>query len=82
MIVGAGSAGGVLAARLSEGPGTRVLRLVAGGGADNGLLRMPLGFLRALRRPEITWPSWTEPEPHLPNRKLILPRGRLLGGSS
>ncbi len=82
MIVGAGSAGGVLAARLSEDPATRVLLLEAGGGADSWLLRMPLGFLKALRRPEITWPYWTEPEPHLNNRKLIMPRGRLLGGSS
>jgi choline dehydrogenase len=82
VIVGAGSAGAVLAARLSEDPATRVLLLEAGGGADSWLLRMPLGFLKALRRPEITWVYWTEPEPHLNGRKLILPRGRLLGGSS
>lgn len=82
MIVGAGSAGAVLAARLTEDPAIRVLLLEAGGGADSWLIRMPLGFLKALRRPEITWPYWTEPEPHMNNRKLILPRGRLLGGSS
>jgi len=82
VIVGAGSAGAVLAARLTEDPATRVLLLEAGGGADSWLIRMPLGFLKALRRPEITWPYWTEPEPHMNNRKLILPRGRLLGGSS
>jgi len=82
VIVGAGSAGAVLATRLTEDPAVRVLLLEAGGGADNWLIRMPLGFLKALRRPEITWPYWTEPEPHMNNRKLILPRGRLLGGSS
>lgn len=82
MIVGAGSAGAVLATRLTEDAAVRVLLLEAGGSADNWLIRMPLGFLRALRRPEITWPYWTEPEPHMNDRKLILPRGRLLGGSS
>jgi len=82
VIVGAGSAGSVLAARLTEDPNVRVLLLEAGGGADNWLIRMPLGFLRALRQPKYTWPYWTEPEPHMNNRKLILPRGKLLGGSS
>lgn len=82
MIVGAGSAGAVLAARLTEDPAVRVLLLEAGGGADHWLIRMPLGFLKALRQPRYTWPYWTEPEPQLNDRKLILPRGRLLGGSS
>jgi len=82
VIVGAGSAGAVLAARLTEDPATRVLLLEAGGGADSWLIRMPLGFLKALFQPKYTWPYWTEPEPHMNNRKLILPRGRLLGGSS
>jgi choline dehydrogenase len=82
VIVGAGSAGAVLAARLTEDPAVRVLLLEAGGGADHWLIRMPLGFLKALRQPRYTWPYWTEPEPQLNDRKLILPRGRLLGGSS
>ena len=80
--MGAGSAGAVLAARLTEDPGVRVLLLEAGGGGDDWLIRMPLGFLKALFKPGYTWPYWTEPEPHMNNRKLILPRGRLLGGSS
>ncbi|MBU0554718.1 MAG: GMC family oxidoreductase N-terminal domain-containing protein [Alphaproteobacteria bacterium] len=82
VIVGAGSAGAVLAARLTEDPSVRVLLLEAGGGGDDWLIRMPLGFLKALFKPGYTWPYWTEPEPHMNNRKLILPRGRLLGGSS
>ncbi|MBN8819574.1 MAG: GMC family oxidoreductase N-terminal domain-containing protein [Sphingomonas sp.] len=80
--MGAGSAGAVLAARLTEDPAVRVLLLEAGGGGDDWLIRMPLGFLKALFKPGYTWPYWTEPEPHMNNRKLILPRGRLLGGSS
>lgn len=86
VIVGAGSAGAVLAARLTEDPATRVLLLEAGAGAKDGaehwLLKMPLGFLNALFRPGFTWPYRTEPEPHLNNRQLFLPRGKLLGGSS
>lgn len=82
VIVGAGSAGAVLAARLTEDPDVRVLLLEAGGGGDGWLIRMPLGFLKALFQPKYTWPYWTEPEPHMNNRKLVLPRGKLLGGSS
>jgi choline dehydrogenase len=82
VIVGAGSAGCVLAARLTEDPGTRVLLLEAGGGADGFLVRMPLGMMKAMLKPELTWRMMTEPEPTLNGRKLFLPRGRLLGGSS
>ena len=86
VIVGAGSAGAVLAARLTEDPGTRVLLLEAGAGAKEGaehwLLKMPLGFLKALFNPAFTWAYKSEPEPHLGGRQLFLPRGKLLGGSS
>lgn len=82
MIVGAGSAGSVLAARLTEDPAVRVLLLEAGGGADKFLIRMPLGMMKAMLKPELTWRMMTEPEEHLDGRRLFLPRGRLLGGSS
>jgi choline dehydrogenase len=82
VIVGAGSAGCVLAARLTEDPKTRVLLLEAGGGADHFLVKMPLGMMKAMLRPELTWRMMTEPEPTLNGRRLFLPRGRLLGGSS
>src|SRR5690606_19447364 len=74
--------GCVLAARLTEDPGTRVLLLEAGGGADGFLVRMPLGMMKAMLKPELTWRMMTEPEPTLNGRQLFLPRGRLLGGSS
>jgi len=82
VIVGAGSAGCVLANRLSADPNNRVLVLEAGGHDRHLLLRMPLGFMRALRNPQYTWPYSSEPEPHLHGRRLMLPRGRVLGGSS
>jgi choline dehydrogenase len=82
VIVGAGSAGCVLAARLTEDPAVRVLLLEAGGGADKFLVKMPLGMMKAMLKPELTWRMMTEPEPTLNGRRLFLPRGRLLGGSS
>ncbi len=82
IIVGAGSAGCVLAARLSEDRAARVLILEAGGKDNHPFVRMPLGFLRAMLNPKFNWGYLSEPEPNLDNRKLGLPRGRLLGGSS
>jgi choline dehydrogenase len=81
VIVGGGSAGCVLAARLSAEADRSVLLLEAGGPDDHFLLRMPLGFLRALFRPEYSWGYFSEPEPHLDGRRLWLPRGKVLGGS-
>ena len=82
IIVGAGSAGCVIAARLTEDKDCRVLLLEAGGKDDHPYIRMPLGFLRAMLNPKHTWGYFSEPEPNLNDRRLPLPRGRLLGGSS
>jgi len=82
VIVGAGSAGCVLAHRLSEDPTRRVLLLEAGHGARPFLMRMPLGFLKLIRDPSISWGYTSEPEPRADGRRLWLPRGKMLGGSS
>ncbi len=82
IVVGAGSAGCVLAARLTEHKDCRVLLLEAGGKDDHLYLRMPIGFLRAMLNPDFNWGYTSEPEPHLNGRRLMLPRGRVLGGSS
>ena len=81
IVVGAGSAGCVVAARLSEDPAVSVLLLEAGGEATHPYLRMPVGFLKAVMDPRFNWGYLTEPEPHLGGRQFPLPRGRVLGGS-
>jgi len=82
IIVGAGSAGCVLANRLSADPATQVLLLEAGGHDNHPFVRMPIGFLKALQKPALTWGFESEPEPQLNGRRVPIPRGRLLGGSS
>lgn len=82
LIVGAGTAGCVLANRLSADAKQQVLLLEAGGGDSHPYVRMPMGFIKALQRPELTWGLHSEPEPQLNGRRIALPRGKLLGGSS
>jgi choline dehydrogenase len=85
VIVGAGSAGCVLANRLSAKPGNRVLLLEAGGSDENVLFAMPAAVALVLppeRRHPANWAFWTEPQSQLDGRSLYWPRGRVLGGSS
>lgn len=82
LVVGAGSAGCVLAARLGEDPRRRVTLLEAGGSDRNPLFRVPLMTGVLLRSRYANWFYHTEPEPHLAGRRSFWPRGRVLGGSS
>ena len=82
LVVGAGSAGCVLAARLSEDPNRRVTLLEAGGRDRNPLFRVPLMTGVLLRSRYANWFYHTEPEPGLDGRRSFWPRGRVLGGSS
>ena len=81
VIVGAGSAGCVLAGRLSEDPGTRVALLEAGGEDSQPEIHIPAAF-PALFKSNFDWDLLGEQEPGLGNRRLYLPRGRMLGGCS
>ncbi len=82
IIVGAGSAGCVLANRLSADRNAKVLLLEAGGRDWHPYIHMPLAMLRISRHHSVNWPYVTEPEPHCNNREIVIPRGKVLGGSS
>ena len=82
IIIGGGSAGCVLANRLSEDPQVRVLLLEAGPRDWHPFIHMPAGLARLVNRNDINWNYHTEPEPQLGGRRLWWPRGKVLGGSS
>ena len=92
IVVGAGSAGCVLAARLSEGGRFKVLLLEAGGDdrptknlgqfASNLMIHIPVGYAETLKDPKVNWLYTTEPDPGSDGRQHVWPRGKVLGGSS
>ena len=81
VIVGAGSAGCVLAARLTEDPDVNVLLLEAGPPDVKDNIHVPLGYLQ-LARTDVDWDYSSAPEPFCDGRRIALPRGKTLGGSS
>ncbi|TCD15408.1 GMC family oxidoreductase [Oricola cellulosilytica] len=82
IVVGAGSAGCVVANRLSENRRNRVLLLEAGGSDLNFWVRMPIGYGKAFHDARINWKLTTEPDPGTGNRPSYWPRGKVIGGSS
>ena len=82
IIIGAGSAGCVLANRLSADPAVRVLLLEAGGKDSHPLIHIPVGNAKIIPKARYNWQYETEPQAHLDNRRILWPRGKSLGGSS
>ena len=82
IVVGAGTAGCLLANRLSADPKRRVLLIEAGGNDDYLWVHIPVGYLYCIGNPRTDWLYFTEPDPGLNGRKLRYPRGKVLGGCS
>ena len=81
IIVGAGSAGCILAARLSESGRHTVLLVEAGGNDSSPWFRVPVGYARSYYDPKVNWMYWTEPQAALAGRRIYAPRGKVQGGS-
>jgi choline dehydrogenase-like flavoprotein len=81
VVVGAGSAGCVLANRLTEDPSVRVILIEAGGRDRHPNIKIPAAFAKQFHT-NLDWDFHTDPEPHCDNRSLFIPRGKSLGGSS
>ena len=82
VIVGAGTAGCVLANRLTEDGKRKVLLLEAGPPDTNPWIHIPIGYGKTMHHPVLNWGFWTDPDPNMNGRRIYWPRGRTLGGSS
>ena len=81
VVVGAGSAGCVVSARLTENPDITLCAIEAGGRDRNPWIHIPMGFGKLVPNPNVNWGYATEPEPGLGGRSIVWPRGKVLGGS-
>ena len=82
IVIGSGSGGAAVAARLAEDPRNRVLLLEAGPKDTNPFIHIPAGFTRLLTHPTLNWRRQSEPVPGLGGRRMPFPSGKVLGGSS
>ncbi len=82
IVIGAGSAGGQLVSELTRDPARRVLLIEAGGSHKDLKVEMPAGWGALGNDPKFSWCHWTEPEPMAHGRRVSIPRGKVLGGSS
>lgn len=81
IVVGAGSAGSVIATRLTESGRFKVLLLEAGAPSRNPWINVPIGYAKTFRNDTVNWNYQTEPEPDLDGRRIFWPRGKVIGGS-
>ena len=82
IVVGAGSAGCILASRLSENPANRVILVEAGGADTHPFIHIPAGFVNVMTNPALNWMFSTRPQDHLNGRAVNMPRGKVFGGTS